>query len=432
MSRDTNGGTTRRDRDAGKPTAARAASLSRRTAWDLTPSRLAMRLAERRRGPRPLLDLADSNPTRVALREPAAALSAALAAVADDTESLRYLPEPCGPTPARVAIAAMLREDGATVAPEHVVLTSGTSEGYAHLFRLLADPGDLVHVPAPGYPLFEHLAALEGAETARYPLREPRTGARWRVDLDALAASLEPHSRVLLVIHPHHPSGSFLDPEDLAALRALACERGLAIVSDEVFAGSAFGAEASPGVLVGADAGPLHFVLGGLSKRLALPQLKISWIAVGGPAAQRDDALARLEFIADAYLSVSPLLAAAVPELLARRAAIAGALRARITGNRTRLAAVLAGGPHELLPAEAGWAAILRVPGVRDEDALVMSLLERGVWVHPGSLFDLESRTADGTPCAHLVLQLLAEPSVFDRALEILSPALARCYGFLP
>lgn len=418
--------------DAAKPVTADPSHLSRRTAWDLTPSPLAERIAERRSQRRPLIDLADANPTRVALREPAAALVAALTAMAEDADSRIYRPEPCGPASARAAIAAMLREDGAEVAPEHVVLTAGTSEGYAHLFRLLADPGDLVHMPAPGYPLFEHLAALEGIETASYPLREPHTGSRWRIDLDALAASLEPRSRALLVIHPHNPTGSFVDPEDLAALRALAVERGLAIISDEVFAGSAFAADPPPSVLVGAEAGPLHFALGGLSKRLALPQLKLSWIAVAGRAAQRDAALGRLEFVADAYLSVSPLLAATVPALLARRGAITRELRARLAGNRSRLDEALAGGAFELLPAEAGWAAILRVRGVHDEEALVLSLLDRGVSVHPGALFDLEPRDPGGTPCAHLIVQLLAEPAVFDQALALLSREATRCYGSLP
>ncbi len=433
MSRDTDLEASRRMRDSAEPVAPRASPLSRRTTWDLTPSPLAARVAERRLQRQPLIDLADANPTRVALREPAAALAAALAAVAEDADSRTYQPDPRGPAPARAAIAAMLREDGAAVAAEHIVLTAGTSEGYAHLFRLLGDPGDLVHMPAPGYPLFEHLAALEGLETASYPLREPHTGSRWRIDLDALAATLEPRSRALLILHPHNPTGSFVDPEDLAALRALAVERGLAIVSDEVFAASACASDAPPSALAGAaEAGPLHFALGGLSKRLALPQLKLSWIAVGGPAAQRDEALARLEFVADAYLSVSPLLAATVPALLARRGAIASELRARIARNRSRLAETLAGGAIELLPAEAGWAAILRVRGVSDEEALVLSLLDDGLYVHPGSLFDLEARDPGGGPCAHLLVQLLAEPTVFDRALTLLTRKSTRCYGSLP
>jgi aspartate/methionine/tyrosine aminotransferase len=275
-----------------------------------------------------------------------------------------------------------------------------------------------VHVPSPGYPLFEHLAALEGLEAVPYRLRPPgpaEGGARWRVDLASLEASLSPASRALLVIHPHNPTGSFLDPRDLAELRALGRARGLALISDEVFAGT--GASA-PSLLAGAEQGPLHFVLSGASKRLALPQLKLAWIVAAGPAAARDEALARLEFVADAYLSVSPLLASALPGLLAREHELVAPLRERIAANRARLAALGATGPVTALPAEAGWAAILRVRGPLDAEALALGLLERaGVLVQPGFLFDLE----DEPDTAQLVVSLLPEPERFARGLDALT-----------
>jgi alanine-synthesizing transaminase len=213
----------------------------------------------------------------------------------------------------------------------------------------------------------------------------------------------------VLLIHPHNPTGAFVDPADLAALRALARERRLTIVSDEVFADAAYGHGAPPSVLAGADEGPLHVVLSGASKPLALPQLKVAWLAVAGPPALRDDALARLEFIADAYLSVSPLLARTLPRLFAARPAIAAELRARVAGNRAHLAAAARAHPRiELLAAEAGWAAILRVRGLDDEEAFVLDLFERtGVLVHPGFVFDLDP--------GHLVVSLLPEPEVFAR-----------------
>jgi hypothetical protein len=330
-----------------------------------------------------------------------------------------YAPDPRGPARAREAIAAHHADAGAgvRVAPEHVVLTAGTSEGYAHLFRLLGDPGDRVHVPSPGYPLFEHLAALEGLEAVPYRLLPPGQGARWRVDLASLEASLSPASRALLVIHPHNPTGCFVDPSDLAELRALGRARGLALISDEVFAGTGASAASPPSLLAGAEDGPLHFVLSGASKRLALPQLKLAWIVAAGPAAARDEALARLEFVADAYLSVSPLLASALPGLLARERELAAPLLARLATNRARLAALGAAGPVTALPAEAGWAAILRVRGPRDAEALALGLLEReGVLVQPGFLFDLE----DEPGAAQLVVSLLPEPERFARGLDAL------------
>lgn len=403
--------------------------FARRASWDLTPSPLAARVAARRARGEPVLDLADANPTHAALAEPGAALAEALAAVAGDASAAVYEPDPRGPHAARAAIAALSGAGGGALAPEHVVLTAGTSEGYAHLFRVLADPGDCVHLPAPGYGLFEHLAALEGVASRRYPLREPRDGAaRWRIDLAALAASLTPRSRAVVVIHPHNPTGSFVDPADLAALRALAAARGLALVSDEVFADSALASDRPPDALAGADAadGPLHCVLSGASKLLALPQLKLAWIAVAGPPALRDEALARLEFAADAYLSVSPLLAATLPALLTRRAAIGAALRARVAENRARLATALAGTPGRLLPAEAGWAAIVRVPGVSDEEALALALLDGpGVAVQPGFVFDLEPEDPGGASCAHLVLALLLPPERFARGADALAEGLA-------
>jgi len=391
--------------------------FSRRAGWDLAPNELARRVAARRRRGLPLLDLSDANPTRSGLA-PSAALREALA----DGAALPYQPDPRGDPEARAAIAAY---HGAGIAPEHVILTSGTSEGYAHLFRLLADPGDRVHLPTPGYPLFEHLAGLEGLEVERYPLRAPPAGAaRWRIDLEAFAAGLGPRSRAVVAIHPHNPTGSFVDPDDWAALRAIGRERELAIVSDEVFADYGFAATAAPGALAGAAQGPLHCVLSGASKLLGLPQLKVAWIAVAGPSALRDEALARLEFTADAYLSVSPLLARALAPLLARREEIQQPIRARVGRNREALAAALRGLEHAaLLPAEAGWSALLRVAGARDEEALVLDLLERtGVLVQPGFLFDLGG---DTPPCAHLVVSLLLEPRDFTRGVDALLDFLA-------
>jgi aspartate/methionine/tyrosine aminotransferase len=387
--------------------------FSRRAGWDLVPSPLAARSEERKKQGLALLDLTLTNPTRVGLAAPGGALAEALAALARDPAARAYEPDPRGAALARESIAAF--HTGAS--PEHVILCAGTSEGYAHLFRLLADPGERVHVPSPGYPLFEHLAALEGVAAVPYPLLPPARGTRWRIDCDALAASLTAQSRAVLVIHPHNPTGSFVDPADLARLRALGREHDLALISDEVFAGAGTSAACPPSALVGAEAGPLHFVLSGASKLLALPQLKLAWIVVAGPPAARDEALARLEFVADAYLSVSPLLARLLPGLLARRGELVAPLLARVAGNRARLAALDPAGPVSALPAEAGWAAILRVRAPLDAEALALGLLDRaGVLVQPGFLFDLEDE--DGA--AQLVVSLLPEPADFARGLDAL------------
>jgi aspartate/methionine/tyrosine aminotransferase len=392
--------------------------FARRASWEVDASPLAARVEEREKLGLPVLDLSESNPTRVGLDGPGEALAAALATVAGEPASARYEPDPRGERSAREVIAAYHRAQGAALDADQVILTAGTSEGYAHLFRLLADPGDRVHLPSPGYGLFEHLAGLEGLEPAAYRLLAPPSGARWRVDEAGLAAALAPRSRALLAIHPHNPTGSLLDPDDLAALRALARERELALISDEVFAESGPGETRFTSLLCGAEDGPLHFVLSGASKLLGLPQLKVAWIAVAGPRAARDEALARLEFIADAYLSVSPMLARTLALLLPQRAALALPLRARLAANRAQLAALDPTCGAIALPSEAGWAAVVRLRSHERDDALAARLVaETGVRVQPGSLFDLQAPPNE----AQLVLSLLPEPGLFARGLVALA-----------
>ncbi len=401
-------------------------TFARRASFDLAPNPIARQLEARRARGLATLDLSESNPTRCGLATPAA-LRDALLAVANDPASARYEPEPRGALAAREAIARYHARRGASVGPEQVVLSAGTSEGYAHLFRLLGDPGDVVHVPSPGYPLFEQLAALEGLEAVPYPLEPPAHGARWRVGLDALAADLGPRSRAVLVIDPHNPTGSFVDPADWRLLRSMARESGLALVSDEVFADSAAAGAPPPGALTGADDGPLHFVLSGASKVLALPQWKLAWIVAAGPRAPRDEALARLEFVADAYLSVSPLLAQALPALLARREELQAPVLARVAENRGLARHALAGSAAEALAAEAGWSLIVRAHGAHDEESLALALLERhGVLIQPGFFFDLEPRDLEGCPCAHFVVSLLLPTHDLTRGLAALRSELTR------
>lgn len=398
--------------------------FARRASWDLEPNELSARLAARRAGGLPICDLTLTNPTQCGLELGSGALARAVAALEKDPALRRYEPDPRGPAGTRAAIASL---GSAETRPEHVILTAGTSEGCAHLFRVLADPGDRIHVATPGYPLFDHVAELEGVEVERYALRAPERGARWRIDFETLRISAR--SRAIVLVHPHNPTGSWVDPADWAELAALARAHDLALVSDEVFADSSVpGAARLPGALDLARGAPLCFALSGASKLLGLPQLKLAWITAGGDPELRDAALARLEFAADAFLSVSPLLARLLPDLLGERAAIRDQLAARVAENRAALADAVAGRADlELLPAEAGWAAILRLRGAdaSAEESLTLALLEqRGVLVHPGFFFDLEPPEGLG-PCAHWVLGLLLEPPDFARGVAALVEAIA-------
>jgi hypothetical protein len=378
--------------------------FSERTRWDLRPNRLAERLAAKRAAGVPVVDLADTNPTQAGLPYPADLLLPLSA-----PEALRYEPSPFGLEAAREAVAADFARRGFPLPAGRVLLSASTSEAYAFLFKLLCDPGDDVLVPRPGYPLFEFLATLESVEVRTYPVAHD---GDWHIDLAALRAALTPRTRAIVVVNPGNPTGAFLKLDERAALEALCAERRIALVSDEVFADFAFGADPRRAASVARDGEALAFALGGLSKSCGLPQVKLAWTAVAGPAALVRDALARLEVVADTYLSVSTPAQVALPALLARREEVQAPIRDRVRANLDALRAALGpASPATLLEPEGGWSAVLRVPATRSEDERVSRLLEeRDVLVHPGYFFDFPGE-------AYLVLSLLPDPA--DLALGV-------------
>ena len=374
--------------------------FSERTRWDLRPNRLAERLAAKRASGARVLDLTETNPTRVGLPYPDDVLAPLARA-----EARRYEPQPFGLPAARQAVAADFARRGFPVGPDRVVLSASTSEAYAFLFKLLCDPGDEVLVPRPGYPLFDFLATLESVQVRTYPLR---FDGEWHVDLPAVRTALGPRTRAVVAVSPHNPTGACLRRDEQDALETLCAAHGAALVSDEVFADYAFREEPRRAASVARDGPALAFALGGLSKSCGLPQLKLAWTAVTGPEPLRRDALARLEVVADTYLSVSTPVQVAAPELLARREELQRPIRLRLRANlETLRAAIGPGCPATLLEPEGGWSAVLRVPATRSEEERVTRLLEeRDVLVHPGFFFDFPQE-------AFLVLSLLPPEADF-------------------
>jgi len=250
--------------------------FSTRTQWDLSNNRLSLLLERKRRDRRAILDLTESNPTRVGLPYPTSEILAALA----DPESLAYDPSPRGLPVARKAVSGVFAERGLRVDAEDVFLTASTSEAYAWLFKLLAEPGDDVLVPRPSYPLFEYLTRLESLRLAAYPLVYD---GGWSVDLAALEGEVGPRTRAVVVVSPNNPTGSYLKQEELSAIAAICREKEMALIGDEVFAEYPFAADPRRAESVLQAEGVLSFGLGGLSKLAGLPQLKMGWAAVGGP-----------------------------------------------------------------------------------------------------------------------------------------------------
>jgi alanine-synthesizing transaminase len=369
--------------------------FSNRVPEDLSPNRIA---AARAAAP-PYFDLTASNPTACGLPYPSGLLEPLA-----DSAGLEYGPDPRGLPAAREAVAREYLRHGLAVDPEHIVLTASTSEAYSFLFKLLVDPGRAVLVPVPSYPLFEHLAQVEGVRPFPYPL-DPEAG--WRLDLHSLVAASEEASAVV-VVNPNNPTGSYVHPDDAATLAQLAASRGWAIIADEVFLDYPLDAAAGAGRSFAATGDALTFSLGGLSKSVGLPQLKLAWIVTSGPKQVVEAALERLEYIADNFLSVSTPVQLALTALLREGRTVRDAIVKRCRDNLAVLRRAVAEVPAATVPAVgAGWSAVLRVPAVVGEEELVLELLhEDRVAIHPGYFFDFPRQVT-------LVISLLPDPDTF-------------------
>jgi aspartate/methionine/tyrosine aminotransferase len=357
---------------------------------------LAQLLAKKREEEAPFIDLTQSNPTHAGFN-----YSLDVVRAFDDSSMLRYDPSPRGSPAAREAVSEYYSARGYDVAPERILLTASTSEAYSYLFKLLTDPGDTVLVPRPSYPLFEYLAGMESLQVGHYPLRYE--AGVWSIG----DGEIPPGGRVLALVNPNNPTGSFVKQGELERLLAL----GIPILSDEVFSDYAFGPQ--PGrvrTLVDVK-DRLTFSMSGLSKVAGLPQMKLGWIVVNGPGDLRREAMEKLEWIADTYLSVGAPVQCAAAKLMRLGEDLQSRIRARTEANLSFARRLLAGSAAEALQVEAGWYVTLRVPRVRSEEDYALELLDRaGVLVQPGYFYDFESE-------AYLVVSLLTEERLFGEGM---------------
>jgi aspartate/methionine/tyrosine aminotransferase len=362
-----------------------------------------------------IIDLTVSNPTQVSLDYPSA-LRFAL--------DSGHCAESLGLESARESVASYLRRHQLDVYSQQVVLTASTSEAYGLLFKLLCDPGDEVAIPRPSYPLLEYLTRFESVVAVPYTLE---LHANWAIDVAALRSRVTPRTRAVVIVNPNNPTGSFVSSAEIREVSSLCREHGLALIVDEVFGFYPLtGVGRGPSVL-DEDPAVLTFVLGGLSKAVGLPGLKLGWMVATGPSALVAAALERLELICDTYLSVAIPVQLALGALLDQGRYVTRRIAARVRQNHACLAGiVLEHLAADLLPVEGGWYAVIRVPATVSEECLTLDLLERAhVLVYPGYFFDFPTE-------AFLVISLLPEPRSFEYAVRRLLSIAAGSESSLP
>jgi alanine-synthesizing transaminase len=381
--------------------------FSKRFKWSLESNRFARLIEEKKRSGARILDLTESNPTQAGFDYPAEEILGALA----QAPAMLYEPAPRGLLVARRVVAGYYAERGFNVDPERIHLTASTSEAYSFLFKLLADQGQSVLVPQPSYPLFEFLAALEGVELRSYELHYVHPSG-WRIDFDSVEHVVTSNTRAITLVSPNNPTGSFTKLREVEQLNAICARHDLALIADEVFGDYGFGADESRARSLVSNDSVLTFVMSGLSKVLALPQMKLAWIVTNGPAGLREEAVERLDFIADTFLSVAAPVQHSARAWLRLRQSIQAQILSRAQGNLNWLREVTEDSPLRLLSVEGGWYATLELPRQFTEEEWALALLEKDdVLAHPGYFFDFPRE-------AFLVLSLLPRAETFREAVN--------------
>ncbi len=381
-------------------------NFSTRTNWPLDSNPLIQRLEALRRRNVPLIDLTESNPTRCHFPYPAKDILQNLS----KAKNLLYEPSSAGMLKARQAVADYYDRKGYRIHPQQIILTSSTSEAYAFLFRLLLNVDDAVLIGQPSYPLFQCLLELNDARADFYPLLYNKS--RWYIDMAALENCIGPKTKSIILVNPNNPTGSYLNLEELHILNQLCRKHHLSLICDEVFADFAFLSNPSRVCSLVSNNDVLTFSLGGISKSLALPQMKLGWIILSGPDEQVKNAFGRLEIIADAYLSVNTPSQNALSEWFGFQNKIQGAIRQRTKNNLTYLKeTALTNTEIEYFEIEGGWYGILRLPATYSEGDWVIQLLEKDyVFVHPGYFFDFKEEP-------YIVVSLLPEEKIFQEGI---------------
>ncbi|MCX7882645.1 MAG: pyridoxal phosphate-dependent aminotransferase [Brevinematales bacterium] len=326
-------------------------------------------------------------------------------------EALLYNPSPLGLLKTREFLAEVLEIPGG-ISPCQILLTTSTSEAYSLLFKLLCDPGDEVLVPVPSYPLFEYLAKLENVRIVPYRL-EYTHGKGYDIDFSSIEKSISPKTKALVYVHPNNPTGTGASLQEIATLNSLTTSSSLAIIVDEVFSDYWVRRPSSiPSSWWGLVDGPL-FVLGGLSKSLLLPQMKLAWTLFHAPSTDLPALTKAIELLGDTYLSPSLPIQLALPSWWKLKPGLTSMVIKRLNENLALLHSLLENSPCRVQTSHGGWSAVIEIPRILSEEDITHHLGKRGVKIYPGYFFDFENE-------GHLVVSLLTPPASLKSGISIL------------
>lgn len=183
----------------------------------------------------------------------------------------------------------------------HTWVGNGCSEVIDMALSALADPGDNVLVPSPGYPLYTALLAKLGVDARAYHLDEANG---WQPDVEDIARLIDANTRAIVVINPNNPTGSVTGEPTLRKIVELAVANDVVIFADEIYDRLLFdGAVHTP--LGSIDPRACVLSLGGLSKNWVLPGFRIGWGVMSGPPEQLTGYINAIQQLGRARLSAN-------------------------------------------------------------------------------------------------------------------------------
>jgi len=379
-------------------------NFAHRTNWEFKENQVTTLLQEFDRSNTAYLNLTESNPTRCGFAYPKEKILQAL----QREENFLYKPEAKGLHHARETVVDYFASQDISLSADDIFLTASTSEAYGFLFRLLVNPGENVLFAQPSYPLFSFLGDIHDVELRFYQLHESEG---WHIDFESLKSKIDEKTKAICLVNPNNPTGSYITEEELEVLKEICEEHGLTLICDEVFWEFVLDKQKHP-TLLQYEQTPTC-VLGGLSKTLGLPQMKLGWLILRGPQTWKNQAQQRLEIIADTYLSVNTPTQNALAAWLSLQKELFGPLYERVQSNWAFLVdEVSTIKSTQLLSSQGGWYVVLSVPSVRSEEEWVLKLLSKyHVLVHPGYFYDFWEGT-------HLVISLLPESNIFHEGVQ--------------
>lgn len=303
---------------------------------------------------------------------------------------------------------------------DNLFITASTSESYSLIFNSLKEVDSEILLPNPSYPLFEHLANFSNLKVNYYDLD---INNDWKINIDSILKGINSKTKFLVIITPNNPTGSIPNLDEFDEIFELCQKNDIYLLIDEVFSALDFEGKYEQllnHILIKSKSSKVKiFLMNGISKMFALPDMKLAWIQCLN---LNNDELDELELYNDTYLSANYLSQYILPDLFGKSSEFQQEMIESVKSNLEYLVGLLekddlikwnknCGGIHTYMQIDNDNREV-------SEEYFVLKLLEeKHIFVHPGYFYD---NGADSNSKLNIVISLLNSQSKFQEGCNTL------------